>query len=50
VERADGALWLKVLQETNPDRKALVEQVGVCVFWGGGAPVRVDVLLDPAQP
>ena len=27
VERSDGALWLKVLNESNPDRKAMIEQV-----------------------
>lgn len=27
MERADGELWLKVLVETNPNRRALIDQV-----------------------
>ena len=27
VERGDAALWHKVLDENNPDRKSLVDQV-----------------------
>ena len=29
VERSDGDLWLKVLDEGNKNRKSLVDQVGV---------------------
>lgn len=32
VERASGELWLKVLDEANPDRRALIDQVGATIW------------------
>ncbi|KAF5839265.1 clathrin heavy chain 2 [Dunaliella salina] len=31
VERGDGALWLKVLDESNPDRRSLIDQVSTAL-------------------
>mmetsp|Transcript_18521 Transcript_18521/g.52003 ORF Transcript_18521/g.52003 Transcript_18521/m.52003 type:complete len:1694 (+) Transcript_18521:108-5189(+) len=31
VERGDGALWLKVLDEGNPDRRSLIDQVSTAL-------------------
>jgi len=34
VERGDSPLWLKVLDESNADRKALIDQVRFDLAFG----------------
>lgn len=45
VERSDGALWLKVLTESNPDRKSLIEQVVSTALPESRNPEQVSVAV-----